>query len=104
MFSPTRRISLRIPDSPIEKQTLRSRSFRKIVVSVCIFFLVIASLHSITARPALRQEITQDYLKIYQHSSTLNWLSRPRPANEVNTLEVRNLQLASPGGSHLTKK
>lgn len=85
MFLPTRRISLgiSIPESPIEKQTLRSRSFRKILSSICILFLVVASLHGITARPALKQELTTDYLQFYKHSSTINWLSNSRTIDEA---------------------
>ena len=83
MFLPTRHISLHIPDSPIEKQTLRSRSFRKIVLTICVFALVLISCHSITARSTLRQELAQDYLKIYKQGSGVGWLSAAQTAGGI---------------------
>jgi hypothetical protein len=85
---PNRRISLGIPQSPIDqKPTLHSRSFRKILISILSLSLVVASIHSITARPALRTEIAQDYLKLSQHRSTFDWLLR-HSSDEAHALEV----------------
>jgi hypothetical protein len=67
MLSPAR-LSLRIPESPIEKQAFRSRSFRRIILIVCVFSLVLATVHSISFRNDLHRKLTNDRLN-YQHNS-----------------------------------
>lgn len=100
MFPSTRKISLRIPDSPIEKQALRSRSFRRIVVTIGTLVFVIASLHSITTRSALRNELSHEYLNLYQHSPNLGWLASARFDDEKSSpLEVSNRQLVFTHGT-----
>lgn len=71
-------------DSPIEKQAFRSRSFRRSALCICVFFLLIASLHGITTRPILQKEFAQEYIKFYKPSSSIGSLSDSQGKDETS--------------------
>jgi hypothetical protein len=68
-------LSLNIPESPIEKQAFRSRSFRRIILTACALSLFIATIHSISVKNELRRELALDYLKFRRNASPSGWLS-----------------------------
>lgn len=73
MFSRTRLV-LSIPDSPIEKQAFRSRSFRKLVLTLCIACLVIFSIHNlVTASTLQRGLLTQESIWVTSRARHQLW-------------------------------
>ncbi|QDS72617.1 hypothetical protein FKW77_001770 [Venturia effusa] len=61
MYYPSR-LSLKIPDSPLEKQAFRSRSFRRILFSACVLSLLLAILRSMHIQNELHRKFSFDYL------------------------------------------
>ncbi|KAK5942884.1 hypothetical protein PMZ80_005450 [Knufia obscura] len=74
MFPPTR-LSIKIPDSPIEQHTFRSRSFRRFVVASCCLFLFYVTLHSVNLQSELQQRLTDSY-RTFHSNQGAHWLSR----------------------------
>lgn len=75
MYSPSR-LSLKIPDSPLEKQAFRSRSFRRILFSACALSLLLAILRSIHLQNELHRKFSLDYLSLYHNSGSSDALSQ----------------------------
>ena len=81
MYSPSR-LSLKIPDSPLEKQAFRSRSFRRIVLSACALSLLLAILRSIHLQNELQRQFSLDYLHLYRHGRSSNPIPGSQPVEE----------------------
>ncbi|TID27880.1 putative udp-glucose 4-epimerase protein [Venturia nashicola] len=75
MYSPSR-LSLKIPDSPLEKQAFRSRSFRRILFSACALSLLLAILRSIHLQNELHREFSLEYLSLYHNAGSSDGLSQ----------------------------
>jgi len=86
MYSPSR-LSLKIPDSPLEKQAFRSRSFRRIVLSACALSLLLAILRSIHLQNEIHRQFSLEYLSLYHHgrSSGPNPNPHSRPVEGIQT-------------------
>ena len=69
------RLTLKIPESPIERQAFRSRSFRRIIFIACALSLFLATIHSINAKNEVhRDRALIDYLKFRRTSNSFGWL------------------------------
>jgi hypothetical protein len=76
------RLSLNIPESPIEKQAFRSRSFRRIVLAACTLSLFLATIHSIHVKTDLDRQLAREYLN-FRRSSNLNPLQHSLPVGKL---------------------
>jgi hypothetical protein len=85
MYSPSR-LSLKIPDSPLEKQTFRSRSFRRFVLSACALSLLLAILRSIHLQNELHRQFSLEYLSLYHHGHSSSSIAHIQPVQEIQTL------------------
>jgi hypothetical protein len=84
MYSPLR-LSLKIPDSPIEKQAFRSRSFRRIVFSACALSLLLATIRSIHLQNEIHRQFSLDYLSLYHHGRSSDSNPLTQPAEGIQT-------------------
>lgn len=85
MLSPLR-LGLNIPQSPIEKQAFRSRSFRRIIFIACALSLFLATIHSINVNNELRRKFALDYLDFRRDSNLSGLLLRSRPVDKLQFL------------------
>ena len=83
MFSPAR-LSIKIPESPIEQQTFRSRSFRRFVIAACCIFLFIATLRSVNLQNELQRRLADGYLTFHNRDGS-NWLSLSQNVDNVQS-------------------
>jgi hypothetical protein len=78
------RLSLNIPESPIEKQAFRSRSFRRLVFAVCSLSFFLATVHSIHVNTVLDKQLAREYLKLRRAS-----IPNPgRPSLQVEKAQI----------------
>lgn len=78
------RLSLKIPESPIERQAFRSRTFRRLIFTAGAFSLCLATIHNITAKNEFHQErAILDYLKFRRTSSSFDWMPHSQPVSEA---------------------
>jgi hypothetical protein len=75
MLSPAR-LSLKIPESPIEKQAFRSRSFRRFVLLACVFSLIITTVHNINFKDELHRKLATDHFNFRNAGHSYNPISR----------------------------
>jgi len=87
MFSPAR-LTIKIPHSPIEQQTFRSRSFRRFVVILGCLFLFFVTLHSISLQNKLQQKLTDGYLSFHNKESTNSHSHSQRVEHGQHTLKT----------------
>lgn len=91
MFSPSG-LSLKIPDSPLEKQAFRSRPFRRIVFSACALSLLLAILRSIQLQNEVHRKFTLDYLNLYHNGRSSDLASAQQPADELRKSTESDIQ------------
>lgn len=73
-------LSLKIPESPIERQAFHSRTFRRIIFTAGSLSLFLATIHSIASKSVVHREHPfRDYRKIHRADSSYSW---PLPAAE----------------------
>jgi hypothetical protein len=78
------RLTLKIPESPIERQAFRSRSFRRIIFIACALSLFLATIHSINAKNEVhRDRALLDYLKFRRTSNSFGWLPHSQPVDKA---------------------
>lgn len=98
MFS-SNRLSLKAPDSPIEQQAFRSRSFRRFIVTACTLFLLIVTINSVNLQNELRQRLADDYLIFHRKTST-SWI--PQSRHVENTQASLQNSEVTPNDKHVS--
>jgi len=85
MLSPSR-LSLRIPESPIEaglSKSFRSRCFRRIVLTAVALSLCLATVVSINGNNQIRQKLAIEYVNLHPNLGSLSRLSRSKQVDEA---------------------
>lgn len=76
-------LSLKIPDSPIERHAFHSRSFRRIIFTAGSLFLFLATIHSIASKNAVHREHSfNEYRMFHRTDSSHNSLLHQKPVPE----------------------
>lgn len=87
-----RRLSLSIPDSPIEQQTFRSRSFRRILAAGCCLLFFIVTLHSFALNDLLQRQAAEEAAKP-QYRSKSGRVTIPRHDSQIPVKDPSDRQI-----------